>query len=181
MTNRQSYQSLTDTYKSGTQVANKLGLYGGFMQAGILGVACSWKHVVTGYYEIAFPALTLLSFYFLIKDFTTLLRIEKNLTNMVIDGVELEKKTPKLGRFLHDILKDFNLARTLIQRSFVNILALFGLSYLIYQFISDLTPNLEVHYVLLGSVSVFFSVLAAKLYYDVLKELSITKAHVFVG
>ncbi len=179
MNNSQSYQSLVDGYKGGAQAIKKLGISGLFIQIGIIGFVNGWKHLEIANYEIAAPILFSLSIYYLIKDFFNFRKIDRVYTQMILEGVELEKQNTGLGRFFHNILQSFNFSQTLMQRSLVNALALGCLVYLISQFISDVTPGIVISRWILGLVVWVPSVLACKFYYDSLKLLDETREQVF--
>jgi hypothetical protein len=179
MNAHKQHKSLVDKYNYAVKFVKKLGLYGGVMQVGIIGFAYSWKHVPLDYYKIAFPILVCLSIYFLVKDFRTLLRIEGNMTQMILEGVELEKKNNGLGKFFHGLLQSFNFTNTLIQRSLINVLALGGLGYLVFQFIGSEIPDIKISRWFLSVFVWMPAVIACKLYYDALKVLDEAKEKVF--
>ena len=102
---RQTHQSLLEKYDGGNRVIKKLGTTGMFMQVCIIMFINGWKHSGISHYEIGAPFLFCLSLYFLIKDFITTLRIESNMAQMILDGVELEKKNPSVVKFFHGLLQ----------------------------------------------------------------------------
>ncbi len=180
MNSRENYQSLADKYKSGVQLVKKLGTYGMILQVSTILVINSWKHLQIDYYMIAAPILFSLSIYFFVKDFFTLRRIEENMAQMILDGVELETKNAPLGKFFHGLLQSFNFTSILIQRSLINALALGCLGYLIFQFISDVIfPDVTISRLYLSLFVWIPSVSACKLYYDSLKVLDEAKDKVF--
>jgi hypothetical protein len=179
MSAQKQHKSLTDKYKNADRFVKKLGLFGGMMQFSIIMVAFSWKHVFLSYYKVAFPALMCLSLYLLIKDFWKLLRVEKTMAQVVLEGVELEKKHSGLGKFFHGFLQSFNFANVLMQRSFVNVLTLIGLGYLIFQFIGSEMPDIKISRWILSIAVWIPTVVACKLYYDSLKVLYDAKEKVF--
>jgi hypothetical protein len=173
------HKSLIEKYKGADKFVKKLGLCGGILQFSIISLAYSWKHVPLDHYKIAFPVLAFLSIYFLVKDFRLLLWIEKNMTQMVLDGVELENKQRSFEKFFHGLLQSFNFANVLLQRSFVNVLALGGLGYLIFQFIGSEFPDIKISRWLISVFVWIPAVVACKLYYDSLKVLDEAKEKVF--
>jgi hypothetical protein len=179
MKNRQDYQSLVGMYKSGTQHVHKLGTFGMVIQIGIIGFIYSWKQLEIEYFKVAAPVLFSLSIYFLISDFLTLRRIEEKITQIILDGIELEKKDSSSGRFFHGVLQAFNFTSVLMQRSLANVLALGCLGYLMSQFISEIIPGFVVSRWMIGLFCWLPSVLALKLYYDSLKSLDEAKEQVF--
>lgn len=179
MSAQKQHKSLTDKYKSADRFVKKLGLVGGMMQFSIIMVAFSWKHVPLDHYKVAFPALICLSLYLLAKDFLTLLRVEKNMAQMILEGVELEAKQNGLGNFFHSLLQSFNFTSILVQRSLVNVLALGGLCYLIFQFVGNEIPDVKINRWLLGVLVWIPAVVACKLYYDSLKGLDEAKEKLF--
>lgn len=176
---RQNYQSLVDKYKSGNQIIKKMGLYGMIIQICIIMVIKSWKHVVVDHYEIAGSLLFCLSIYFLVKDFIASLRIERNMTLMILEGVELETKNPGFGKFFHGALQSFNLLNTLVLRSVVNVLAVYCLGYFILQFIGDVSPEIAINRWFISLIAWIPGITACKLYYDSLKNLDEAKDRIF--
>ena len=179
MNNRENYQSLVDKYRGGNQIIRKMGLYGMIIQICIIIVIKSWKHVGIGHYEIAGSLLFCLSVYFLVKDFITSLRIEKNMALMILEGVDLEAKNSALGKFFHGALQSFNFTNTLILRAVVNVLALNCLGYFILQFISDVNPDITISRWFVSLLAWIPGVIACKLYYDSLKDLDEAKDRIF--
>jgi len=175
MDNRQSYQTLVDQYKEGNQFIRKLGLSGLFMQIGFIGAINAWKPLAIGYYHIAVPVLFILSVYYLVKDFFILLRIEKRMAKMILEGIDLEIKNSNFGSFFHRVLQSFNFTSILVQRSLVNILALGCLGYLMLQFIRETNPAVPISQWFLSVFIWIPGVIASKLYYDSLKDLDEAK------
>lgn len=176
---RQSYQSLVDKYKSGNQIIRKMGLYGMIMQICIIMVIKSWKHVITVHYEIAGSLLFCLSIYFLVKDFIASLRIERNMAQMILEGVDLETKNSTLGKFFHGALQSFNFMNTLVIRAMVNVFAVHALGYFIRQFIGDVNPEVTISQWFISLIAWIPGVIACKLYYDSLKCLDEAKEKIF--
>lgn len=179
MNNRQNYESLVDKYNRGIGVIKKLGMLGMIIQICIIMFINSWKHVGIGQYEIAVPFLFCLSIYFLVKDFTALLRIEGNMAQMILEGVILENTNGTSSKFFHNLLQSFNFTNVLIQRSLVNVIALGALGYFMLEFVKDVFPGVSVSYWLLSLFVWIPSVIACKLYYDSLKDLDEAKSNVF--
>lgn len=179
MNNRQNYQSLVDKYNNGTRVIKKLGTIGMVMQISIIMLANGWKHTGLSYHEIATPILFSVSIYFLVKDFITLLRIEENMAQMILKGVELEVKDGSGEKFFHHMLQSFNFTNTLIQRSLINALALGCLGYFMLDFVKDVFPSVHIGRWVLGLFAWIPGVIACKLYYDSLKDLDEAKSKVF--
>ena len=179
MSSRQNYQSLVEKHKGGNQIVKKLGTYGMFIQIGIIGAIYGWKHLEIGYYHFAAPILFSVSIYFLVKDFSILRRIEENMAQMILEGVELEIKNPTFGKFFHGVLQSFNLTSILIQRSLVNVLALGCLGYLMIQLIGDMNQDIKISRWFLSLFTWIPGVVACKLYYDSLKCLDEAKERVF--
>ncbi len=179
MNDRLTYQPLVDKYKGATQLVKKLGMAAMFLQVGIISFIHGWKHLDTESYKIAAPFLFALSIYFLIKDFRIFRRIEENVAQVILDGVELEKKNVGFGNFFHVVLQDFNLARILLQRSLVNLAAAWCLGYLISQFFVEVNPDFVISQGLLILFAGTLSAIACKLYYDSFQTLAKAKARVF--
>jgi hypothetical protein len=179
MNTRQNYQSLVEKYKGGNQIIRKIGMYGMVMQVCIIMVIKGWNHVVTGYYEIAAPLLFCLSIYFLVKDFITLLKIEKNMALMILEGVDLETQNSTHGKFFHGTLQSFNFTNTLVLRAVVNVVAIHCLGYFIMQFIGEVNPEVAISRWFISLIAWIPGVIACKLYYDSLKCLDEAKEKVF--
>jgi hypothetical protein len=180
MSSHQNYQSLVDRYKKDAQFVKKLGTFGMIVQVAIFGFVSGWEHLKIGHYEIAAPILFSLSLYFLVKDFLTSRRIEGNIAQMILDGVELEKRNPTVGKFFHGLLQSFNFTRVLLERSLINVLALCCLSYLIFRFVGDVIfPGVTIGRWSLGLCIWIPSVVACKLYHDSLKVLDEAKEKIF--
>ncbi len=179
MNDRQNYQSLVDSYKWGMQFIKKLGTSGMFLQIGILGFINGWKHLEIPYYKAVAPVLFSLSIYFFIKDFLTIRKIEETVSQMILDGIIVEKKNGSFGNFFQDILQHFNLAQLLLQRSLINAIAFWCLGYLLSLFIIEIQPSFVISQ---GSLLLFAGVLAAltsKLYYNSFRNLAETKGQAF--
>ncbi len=181
MSDRKDYQTLVDNYKSGARFVKKLGLSGGMMQFSIIIFINSLKHLEIPYYKLVGPVLLSWAIYSFIKDFLTFLRIEKNVAQMILDGVELEKRNASFGNFFHEVLQDFNLVKILSLRSLVNLAAFGCFGRLLSQFIADLNPDFVISFGLLVLISGMLATLACKLYYDSLKSLAEIKARVFAA
>jgi hypothetical protein len=179
MNTRQNYQSLVEKYKGGNQIIRKIGMYGMILQICIIMVIKSWNHVITSYYEIAAPLLFCLSIYFLVKDFVTLLRVEKNMALMILEGVDLEAQNSPLGRFFHGALQAFNFTNTLVLRAVVNVLSIHCLGYFILQFIGDVKPETVINRWSISLIAWIPGIIACKLYYDSLKCLDEAKDKLF--
>lgn len=179
MNTYQKHQSLVNNYKERTELVKKLGIAGMLLQAGIIGFIIGWKHIPIDHYEIAAPFLFSLSLYFLIKDFLTFHKIDVNVNQIIIEGVGIEKKNTNLGSFFHEILRDFNLVRILIQRTLVNLVAFWCIGYWIYQFIIELIPNFVVGQGAFNLLIAVFSAFSCAFYYESFKSLTNIKAQVF--
>ena len=179
MNNRQNYESLVDKYNSGTRVIKKLGMLGMIIQICIIMFINSWKHVGIGHSEIAVPLLFFLSIYFLVKDFTALLRIEGNIARIILEGVALETQNRTNGGVFHGLLKSFNFTNVLIQRSLVNVIALGALGYFMLEFVKGSYPDVSINRWFLSLFVWIPSVIACKLYYDSLKDLDEAKSKAF--
>lgn len=180
MNNQEKYQSLMAKYTSASQTIKKLGTTGMFMQIGIIGFIQGWKHLGIEHYKVAAPILFSLSFYLFVKDFIILRRIEENMAQMILDGVDFEKKNSTVGKAFHGLLQSFNFTNILVQRSLINTLALCCLGYLIFQFISnELLPGISISRWFLSLFVWIPSVIICKLYYDSLKILDEAKEKVF--
>ena len=115
----------------------------------------------------------------LVKDFLTTRRIEENMAQMILEGVDLEAKNSSFGKFFHGILQSFNFTNILIQRSIVNVLALGCLGYLMLQFIGEINHGVTPSRWFLSLFTWIPGVIACKLYYDSLKVLDEAKEKVF--
>lgn len=135
----------------------------------------SWKHLEIDYYKIIAPILFSLSIFFLVKDFLATRRTEVYMTQIILNGVDLEKKHSGLEKIFTTSLKSFNFNRTLVQRSLINALALGCLGYLIFQFIGEAIPNIKVSRWFLGLFVWVPSITATVLYYETLKVLDKAK------
>jgi hypothetical protein len=179
MNNQQNYQSLVENYNSGTRIIKKLGANGMIMQICIIMCINSWKHSGISHCEIGVPFLFCLSIYFLVKDFITLLRIEGNMAQIILKGVELEAKNGSSEKFFYRMLQSFKFTNILVQRSLVNVIALGTLGYFMLDFVKDIFPAVHIGYWGLGLFSWIPSVIACKLYYDSLKDLDEAKSRTF--
>jgi hypothetical protein len=175
MTSCQSYKSLVEKYKEAAQLMKKLGLSGGMIQFSILLFINGWKHLEIPYYKLVGLILFSWVIYSFLKDFLTFLKFEKKIAQMILDGVELEKRNTSFGNFFHEVLRDFNLVKVLSQRSLVNLVAVGCFGYFLSQFIADLNPSFAISPRLLVLISGVFTLLTYKLYYDSLKPLAETK------
>lgn len=179
MNTGQHHKSLVDKYKYASQFVKKLGLYGMFQQFGTIMFLSGWKRLQIEYYTIAAPVLLSLSIYFFVKDFLTFRRVDINVNRIVLEGVELEKKDAGFEKFFHNILRDLNLVKILLQRAAVNILILCCLGYLTYQFINEINLAFVIHKVILSLLAGTLSAFAGILYYDSIKPLAKVKMQVF--
>lgn len=179
MNSRQNYHSLIEKYNSGTQVIKKLGTNGMVMQVYIIMFINGWKHLGIGHYATAAPLLFCVSIYFLVKDFITLLRIEGNMAQMILEGVTLETKNGSSEKFFHRMLQSFNFTNILVQRSLVNVIALGALGYFMLDFVKDVFPDVHISRWVLSLFAFIPSVVASKMYYDSLKDLDEAKSRVF--
>ncbi|NNM43520.1 MAG: hypothetical protein HKM07_04190 [Chlamydiae bacterium] len=149
------------------------------MQICIIICISSWKHSGISHYERGVPLLFCLSIYFLVKDFITLLRIEGNMAQMIVEGVALEAKNGSSEKFFHRMLQSFNFTSILVQRSLINVFALGALGYFMFNFVNDVFPDVHIGRWVLGVFVWVPSVIACKLYYDSLKDLYDAKSKVF--
>lgn len=171
MSDRQNHQTLVRDYKSRAQFIKKLGASGGMMQFSVIVVISSWKHAGMPYYEFACPVLLCWAIYSFVKDFLIFLRVEKDVAQIIVDGVALEKRNITFGRFFHEVLDDFNLVKVLSIRSSVNLIAFGCFGYFLCQFIADLNPHLTISHTVLALGTAILTALAGTLYYDSLKSL----------
>ncbi len=179
MNGSQSYQSLVDKYKGSNQVVKKLGMSDLLIQLSIMGVIHAWRYVEIGYYHIAAPVLFFLSIYYLAKNFFASHRIEGNMAQMILEGIDIEAKNPSFGKFFHGILRSFNLMSILVQRSLFNVVVVICLGNLMIQFINDVNPAITISRWFVSLFSWAPGVIACKMYYDSLKELDEAKERVF--
>lgn len=176
---RQTHQSLLEKYDGGNRVIKKLGTNGMVMQICIIMSINGWKHSGISYYETGAPFLFCLSLYFLIKDFLTMLRIESNMAQIILEGVALEAKNSSGDKVFHQILRSFNFTNILVQRSLVNVIALGAIGYFMLDFINAAYPDVHISRWVLSLFAFIPSVLASKMYYDSLKDLDEAKSRVF--
>jgi hypothetical protein len=115
----------------------------------------------------------------MVKDFLTTRRIEENMAQVILEGVDFEAKNSAFGKFFHGILQSFNFTSILIQRSVVSVLALGCLGYLMLQFIGDINNGVTPSRWFLSLFTWIPGVIACKLYYDSLKALDEAKEKVF--
>lgn len=181
MSEPSSHQSLVDKYNGNHQLVRKLGMSGLLIQLGIFGAIHAWRHLEMGYYYTAVPALFSLSIYYLVKDFFISYRIERNMARMILEGITLEAKNPSFGKFFHGLLRSFNLMNILIQKSLFNVVAVICLANLLLQFINDVNPTITPSRWLVGLFAWAYGVMASKLYYDSLIDLSEAKEKVFTN
>ncbi|MBP7074556.1 MAG: hypothetical protein KBA81_04135 [Rhabdochlamydiaceae bacterium] len=181
MSNHQNYQTLMDNYKTGVQFVKKLGLTSGIMQFSIIVFINGWKHLEIPYYKFAGLILFSWAIYSFIKDFWTFLRIEKSCAQLILDGVESEKRNKNFGNFFHEVLQNFKLVKVLLQRSLVNLVAFGCFGYFLSQYIVDLNPDFVISPRSLSFVTAIFTALASKFYYDSLKSLAETKEQIFAA
>lgn len=179
MNTQQTYQSLLEQCDSGTQVIKKLGSTGMIMQICIMMCINGWKHAGVPYYAIGVPLLFCLSIYFLVKDFITMLQIEKNMTQLIVKGVALEAQEGSKEKPFHQILYSFNLTNIVTQRSLINVTALGAVGYFMLDFVNVCFPSIHISHWILSLFAFIPSVIASKLYYDSLKELDETKERIF--
>ena len=147
-------------------------------QAGIYGIAISWKPAQIGYYQIGVPILTVLSIFFLVKDFLAFRKIEQNMVQAILKGLELEKKSSDSDHYFHDVVQSFKLMTILIQRSVINGAALWCLGYWISLVVADIRPDLVINYRLLNLSVCLFTALSCTLYYESLKNLAKAKREI---
>ncbi len=170
------YQSFLDKYRKSTLVIKKISSAGMFVQIGLIGSISGWKHLGIKGYEIAAPILLSLSVYFFIKHFIALLRLEENMGQIILDGVEFEKKNPSEKRGFHSILRSFDFTKILMERCIINVLAVGGLAY----FIRDiLSPEIAISMWFMSLIVCISSAVICKLYSDTLKILDEAKDRIF--
>lgn len=166
-----SYQALINDYKGLQHLGKKLGLSGGMMQFGILVFANAWKHLEIPCYSLAAALLFSWCLYSFVKDFYTLLKIDKHSSQTVFNGIAVEKKNASFGNFFHEVLNEFNLLKTLVQRSLVNLVAFGCLGYFCSLLVAELNPGFVINFWLLTFVSGACAILTCKLYYHALRPI----------
>lgn len=175
----QNYQSLVDQYQGGVCLVKKLGIAAMAIQGGIFGFVNGWKHLQIEYFNIAAPLLFSLSIFFLIKDFLPYRRIDGNMSRIVLEGFELEKMNSSFGNFFHDVLQNFNLPRTVLRRSWVDLAVLWLFGNWMYRFVVEISPDFSISRglfnVFLGGLHLFL----CKLYFSPFKDLVKVRAKVF--
>jgi len=176
MNKQNDYQTLIANYKELFQFGRKLGSSGGIMQFSILIFVTAWKHLEIPYFKIAAPILFAWCLYQFAKDFFSFLKVDRYRAQLISDGISLEKKNTSIGKFFHEVLDDFNLMKTLSQRSVVNLLAFGCLGYFLSQFITELNPELVISHGLLVFISMTLTTITCKLYYDSLKSIAEIKS-----
>ncbi len=179
MNNQQNYQTLLDDYEKRTQFVKKLGLSGGMMQFSVILVVNSLKHLEIPYYKLISPLLLLWAIYAFMKDFLIFLRIEKDVAQIIENGVALEKRNASFGRYFHKVLEDFNLIKILSVRSLINLVAFGCFGYFLSQCIAELNPAFAISHSLLIFITGGLTVIACKFYYNALRTLAETKVQVF--
>jgi len=176
---QQTNPSLLDKYDSGARAIKKRGTHGMFTQICIIMLINGWKNSEIPYYELGVPFLFCLSLYFLVRDFIYMFRIERNMTQMILEGVALESKNNSREKVFHQILRSFNFTNILVQRSLMNAFALAAIGYFMLVFINCVYPKVFVGRWTVCLFSFIPSVLACKLYYDSLKDLDEAKSRIF--
>lgn len=180
MSSQQNYQTLVADYNKGVQFVKKLGLAGGMMQFSIFLIVNSWKHVGIPYYKFGAPLLFSWAVYSFTKDFVSFLNIEKNMSRVIRDGIQLEKQSTSLGDFFHEVLQNFHFVRILVQRSLLNLAAIGCFGYLLSQILAELSPTVLISYERIAWITAVLTAFTCTIYYNALKSLAQVKAQIFV-
>lgn len=150
------------------------------MQFSIILIVISMQHLKMPYYQIVASLLLLWGIYAFMKDFLVFLRVEKAVAQIIVEGMELEKRNIKLGKLFCDALRDFNLMRTLSIRSFVNFAVSGCYGYFLRQFIHEIYPAFTISLSFTILMVAGFTALTCKLYYVRLRPLQEMKASLII-
>lgn len=175
----QDYQSLVKKYQEGTQLIKKLGMSSIAIQAGIFGFMNGWEHLQIGYYNLAAPIFISLAIFLMIKDFLPFRRIDGNMTRMILEGLELEKRDSGSGYFFHNVLKNFNIAWILLQRAVIDLGVLWCFGNLAYQYILNLNLAFVISHTVFNLCIGIIGTLLCMLYYAPFKALVKAKTKIF--
>lgn len=168
-----TYQILINEYFSICKLRKKLDLVGALIQFSLITVLFCWKPAQIGQYKIVSPILLSLSLFYFFRSVSEFRRIEGQKSQMIVDGLTIEKQNKVGKKLFHEILEKFNLRQILIKRFVADLIAFGIIGYFIYQFLLEMVPSLSITRELL--ISLFaggLSIFACKEYYEALKPLA---------
>jgi small-conductance mechanosensitive channel len=178
MNDYQKHQSQEIEYQEAAQKVQKLKISGFVLQLGAWGVVSILKYLQVQHLALSTTVLFGILLLSRIRNFTLRHGLDQNMSRLIFAGVKAEKQNPRLGDFFHKILKKFGFLRIVLQRSLLDLGALYFFSLSMSRLILDMSPNFEIKWIfypLLALLGFFF----VDLYCKPFKGLASKKGEAF--
>lgn len=115
--------------------------------------------------------LGLISLFFIGKDYVTLKSLDKEVVEILLVGLDLEKKNSKLKRFFHDVVQKFSIVKILTTRAISTALFVSILATRMKKILLNESYYSENNRMIIGIIVVVVGAITCGLYYQFFKPL----------
>lgn len=179
MNAHQTHQTLASEYQESAQTVRRFRMYAFIFQAGIWAFLFCLRNLHIQQVNLI---ATILYGVFLLsrfRDFNLRRNLDIRMTQVTLEGSQLEQRNPRLEGFFHQVLGQFGIIRIMILRAMFDLMALYFFASAAYRLALDYNPslalNMKIYYPTLGVLGFFLS----DLYYKPLKALMKAKQEAF--
>ena len=179
MNAHQNHQSFVSEYQESAQTVQRFRMYAFAFQAGIWAILFCLRNLhvqQTNLIAVILFGIFLLS---RVRDFSLRRNLDARMSQITLEGLNLEQRNPRLGDFFQGVLDQFGMIRTLLLRAIFDFMALYFFTNAAYRLTLDynlsLAMNMKTFYPALGIIGFFLS----DLYYKPLKALVKAKQGAF--
>lgn len=171
MNTYQKHEALVNEYQDVANTTRRFRMYAFAFQAGIwIFIFClRGLHVP----QVNWVAAVLFGLFLAsrFRDFNLRRNLDIRMTQITLEGLKLERNTPRLESFFHGVVQQFGIVRILILRAMFDLMALYLFGNAVYRLVLDYNPdlalNIKTYYPALGLIGFFLS----DLYYKPVKAL----------
>jgi len=133
------------------------------------------SNMEASYVKLLGCALGMLSLFFIGKDYVSLSLLDKEMVDVLLEGIDLEKKNSKLKKFFHDVLKNFSILKILTTRAISTTLFVSILASMMSKIFFGEGSYSESNRIIIGIITVAVGAITCFLYYQFYEPLEEAK------
>jgi len=179
MNAHQNHNALVNEYQESAQTIRRFRIYAFAFQGIIWALLFSLRSFHVQHVNLIATILFEIFLLSRVMDFNLRRNLDIRMSQVTLEGVELERNNPRLKTFFHQVLKQFGIIRIMILRAMFDVMALYFFASSAYRlcvdYNSDLALSIRTFYLAFGLLGFFLG----DLYYEPFKSVVRAKQEPF--